>query len=329
MSIINIIDKNIKEILKRENNSYINNIVENYLNYTNIILNRKREIVNIYGKLLSGKTTLKTLLINRLRKEYNGVNINIKNVSILDKYNEKETFDNILLFIKNTVNKNDIKVLIIDDFDSFTKLFQTKIECLLNRVQLSFIISSNVYFNNDSNSIVLNTYDFNNINEIYNTIIQNLNKNSRLKLNLNIKNIIMYLANILKTSHNIHGFMNNIELLQYTDTNIKDYNYLNLIENSYVYNILLNENTIKNLIKYLDKKNKNNENIKDCILLIEQNIYNIFHKNSAEKNNILTNLLDLCNLFKMELIKMIDKKKDINYKLLFNYFMIKIILLNV
>lgn len=343
MNIFNNIYLEINKIISNNNNKFICDTINKYLSYDSIILNKNKKIINIYGKLLSGKTTLKSLLINKICSDYNGVNIHIKNISILDKYNESETFDNILLFIKGYVNKNDIKILIIDDFDSFTKLFQSKIECLLSYVQISFLITSKCYDFNivDSGTDVLslNTYNFNNIREICDCVKERIHKgniNDYLNIHMRSNNMLQlsYLQEKLEETNNIYSFLSNLEILQYIGADINGYNYLNLVENSCIYNILLNSETKKEIINYLYEKNKNNENIKDCILLLENNVYDIFYKMnlgtcqvSDIKLNILEKILHLCNDFKTKIISIINKKREVNYKLLFNYFILKISLI--
>jgi hypothetical protein len=105
--------------------------------------------------------------------------------------------------------------------------------------------------------------------------------------------------------------------------------YNNVIEHEYIYNCLWKGTCDKtSLIMFLTEKYKNNENIKDVILLVETCIFYIIknEKNrlSANLETGLTEIIDICSNLKNNILYLKHNKQHINNKLLFSYFILKI-----
>lgn len=319
MNKFDILETHIIQSIKDHNNSYIDSFVKKNILST---LGCKK-LITINGSLASGKTYTLNALINRLNSYINvdgAYKLNIKYINNMDVYDEKKVFEDIITFSKSIANKREIKLLALDDYVFFSSSFKSKLECLmLSNNTLSICIVVGESFGDKWNNI--DTRIVNNITyEYYKGCLSTDNiSNSDIVLNCLVENFIEY--------HNIRDIINNIKIIKFMDfstikTNLYFYN--NVIEYLYILEkIDLYMDGENRLCDVLNKKYKNNENVRDVILLIENVAYDKINikNNNCEK---LYKLLEVCSIVKLKIVCLKRKNTFVNYRLLFNYLILSV-----
>lgn len=317
MNVFDGVGHKILELIENTQDDYINKFMAKYTDRCDILLYNKKLNINILGRQCSGKTAL----LNKILKKLNNPSIHIKHIKILDSYSEKDIFEELIIFNKMVINKNDRKLLLIDDYNNFSNLFKSKVRSLLKQSSIHIsvivgeIIPDNIYIYTDNVLAGLDT------SSILNLIDAQFARETE---------ILVFLLRNFKEFNNIKTLLNNINILRFMDFNFPTQLYYNnVIEQERVYNCLC-KNTLNNagLITILNEKYKNNENIKDVILLIEMCIFYIIqtdHKRLySDLDSGLFNILDICSTIKNKILYLKHNKQHINDKLLFSYFILKI-----
>lgn len=315
MNIFDIVNNKLLELIDNKQTEYINNFIEDNVNQNELILRNKKLNINIIGMHGSGKTTMLIKLLKGLGR----LNIFLKHIKILDTYNEKDIFDEIIVFNKTVLNKNVLKVLVIDDYNSFSSTFKSKINSLLHQknINISVVVGEHI-----PNNVYINTdHLFNNteISDILNIIPKHCAREYEI-LSFLLKNVTEF--------YNIRTLLINVNILRFVDFGILDgLYYNNTVEEVHIYNCLYrDELNKKELISFLSEKYKNNENIKDTILLVEMSIFYIMRtaiKKSDCLSSSLIKILDICNELKKDILYLKCNNRHMNNKLLFGYFILK------
>lgn len=337
MNIFNKMHDNLLSFIDEKQDDFIDQYITNHLTLDNSINRCESRTINIIGKQCSGKTTLLNKLLASLEKiaKYK-TKLYLKHIKVIDSYNERETFEELITFYKNTIGKSKIKVLVIDDFTSFSKLFKSKVTTLLKQrsgIQISILVGENgLNVNNEH------------INGDYKKYINCLNTSHMLTdtirefIHSHIDNrhtreteIVSYLINNFTETDNIRTLLNNITILSHMDFNDPNgmYFYNNVVENVYIYNCLYDVCIdAKKLIQFLKNKYRNNENVKDIILLIETSVFCMLQSATNRDNKQLEielhKILNVCYDVKNQLLHLKRNNQTISNKLLFNYFILKL-----
>lgn len=334
MNIFDRINDELLSLIDEKQNSYIETYIAQNLTIDSIITRRESSYINIIGKKCSGKTTLLNKLLASLYKiSKHNAKIYLRHIKVIDSYNERETYEELITFYKNRINKSEIKILVIDDYNSFSKLFKSKVATLLKQrsgIHIAVIVGENsLNINNRhidaSNNGCLNT------RHMLSGYIQELIQTRINSCSTREADILNYLSNNVIETDNIKTLLNNINILSYMDFNDPSgmYFYNNVVENVHIYNCLYGVGIDpENLILFLKDKYKNNENVKDTIVLIETSVFHILQSASIRSNRPLEielrRILDTCYDVKNRLLHLKRRNQHISNKLFFNYFILKL-----
>lgn len=317
MNIFQSFERCIFNDLKKSYNDTIDQFIKTTLDIDDIIYNNSyKKHITIKGSPSSGKTFILEYLIEHIiRRLENKVDVELKYIKTIDCYNEKHIFDDIIIFIKNSKKRNTRKMIAIDDYNYFTPLFQSKIKDLIKGhggIELSIITEP------EESPLTIDTRQI--IKTVFNNDYLYLCKST----NENEIKIFKHLIEQVGKDNNICKLFNQLKILKFIDFSIvnKTYFYNNIIEYIDVREHI--ESFIKGstlLFTILEQKYKNNENIKDVLLLIETIIYDCYRN---YENNTIDALLKLCLTIKLKIERLKIENKPINYKLLFKYFILMV-----
>jgi hypothetical protein len=277
------------------------------------------------------------------KQEYD---ISVKRISDIDIYNEKDIFEDLMYFLKHNISKKYRKIVVIDDFNDFTEMFKKKINMYnLSHPDKVLYIYVNSYFQkNNYNKFETIQCPLISKNEIID-FLERINCNTYIKDTLVSK---------FENDGNIRMLLETYKLTNFIENNTEDdteddtetihqesmygrYIYSDTFEYNYMRKLIIEfitntsvENK-KELSKVIIQKYNNNENIKDVILLIEKILLNfeiqqyspdISSDMFIKESNKKCVLLELCNNIKKELLLLKTSNKYINYKILFQYFIL-------
>jgi hypothetical protein len=369
INIFYILENDIQTLLRERSNDYINkfieknNIIENLYGYDDIRDYEKKICITVSGYLSSGKSLLLDILLNKIKLlldkkisntvsdikdcslvetqklhhniPHHKIDLIIKHIQNIDIYNEKNIFDDIILFMKLPSSKKIRKILVIDDYCLFSELFKSKINSFMKNdknIHMYIIIGENI-----NNSININTSNISFISE------QLCNK-YKLLFTENEYEVFKYITSEYEENNNIVKMFNTLKILKFADIS-QLYTNMNLNYNSVFENINMTKNIISylknkesgNLCNILLNKYNNNENIRDVVLIIESVIYKIINKqnnityteNTIEEydDERIYKILNICSKIKNVISVLKSNNAYINYKLLFcNFiFLIKLV----
>lgn len=328
MNIFNNINDKLLKLIDDNQTRHVDQFIKDSLPIDDIIRRKVCNHIKIVGKQCSGKTTL----LNKLLILLDGIvkhsyKLYLKHIKVIDSYNERGTFEELITFYKNIINKNEIKVLVIDDYNCFSKLFKSKVNSLLKQrsgIHISIIVGENGYNNNKTNKYLTTDNMFS--HNLHEFIRSHLDNNYSIE-----RDVVEYLLASFTETNNIKSLIHNINILSFMDFNNIDgmYFYNNVVESVYIHNCIYGESIDYNkLIHLLKEKYRNNENVKDTVLLIETSVFYIIQsaliKDNHKLEQELYKILNVCYDIKTRILHLKRSNKYISNKLLFTYFIMRL-----
>lgn len=222
------------------------------------LIEKKELNIVFHGKEQTGKTTIIETIIKDLKSRNL---INDKNIYLMNNMNEQtfvQNFQELKIFCSSSINKNNFKLVIIDDLNNYNENNQQNLKSLIentnNNIFFIFTIDYIYHLIEPLQTQLFQIYcNGININKMEN-YIKNINNNEELNLNdEKIKEIIKH------SNNNYNIIMNYIEKIYLLEDNNINNNFFINIEKEHFEKFLLycrnnNFNNAHNILIELSKK---------------------------------------------------------------------------